>query len=99
MDTITEPISATSISGAEIVDHLCSQIADKLSRSGDLRPTDAYRSYSARVTIDLQLADVDHVEIADEIVIGTPHPEQPSKQIVVAVPEKRYYTPRNRAHT
>ena len=96
MDTLTEPISAATISGVEVIDDVCARIADRLSRSGNLRLTDAYRTYSAKITIELQLADIDQVEIAEQIVIGTPHPEQRSEHITVDVPEKRYYTPRNR---
>jgi hypothetical protein len=66
MDATTEPIIvAASISGAEVIDQLCSHIAEKLSCSGDLRHSDAYRTFSAKVTIELQLADIDQVEITE----------------------------------
>jgi hypothetical protein len=101
MEPNSEPITvaAASISGTEVIEDLCARIADKLSRSGDLRPTDAYRTYSAKITIELQLVDIDQIEIAEQMVIGTPDPEQPSEHITVAIPEKRYYTPRNRTAT
>ena len=94
---LMEPISvASSITGSDVIEDLCAHIADKLTRTGDLRPVDSYRCYAARVIIDLQLMDVNQVEIAEQMVIGTPRPDVRSEQITVDVPEKRYYTPRNR---
>jgi hypothetical protein len=47
-----EPVSVVAtIGGADIIDDHCNRIADKLSHSGDLRSTDAYRTYSGKIDI------------------------------------------------
>lgn len=88
METL-EPIMAVSgevmISGVSIVNDLCDKIAEKLERSCDLRSTDAYRSYAARVSITLQLIDVDTTEVAAQVDIGTMDPAQPTEHVSIDV--------------
>ena len=40
------------ISGSEIVYDLCDRIAEKLSKSCDLRQSDSYAGYSAKITVE-----------------------------------------------
>ena len=84
LEKVMEPIVVPgSISGADVIDDLCVRIAEKLSLSGDLRTTDAYRNYSATVRIDLQLVDIDPVSISAKVAVGTIDPRQPSRAITV----------------
>jgi len=79
MGSSLEPITAISvpghISGTGIIDDLCNRIAEWLSRSCDLRATDAYAGYSAKVSIELQLADVDTTEVRADVALGTIDPK------------------------
>jgi len=66
------------ISGASVIDDLCSRIGDRLARNCDLRPTDSYDSYSAKVTIELSLVDVDTAKVTETITVGQmPQPPKP----------------------
>lgn len=55
------------ISGAAIIDDLCQRIRDRLSRDCSLSQSDAYAGYAARVTVELQLKDVDITEVAPSL--------------------------------
>ena len=46
------------ISGSAIIDDLRRRIGEQLSRSCDLRSSDAYNGYSAKVSVEIQLLDV-----------------------------------------
>lgn len=68
-----EPINVESrLSGSAIIDDLCNRIAERLACNGDLREVDSYRGYSARVTVELKLQDVDTVEARTEVIVGPP---------------------------
>jgi hypothetical protein len=71
------------ISGDRIIDDLLNRIADRLERTGDLRPTDCYNGYAARVRIDLQLADIYPAEVSTEIAMGTLDAKRPSLTITL----------------
>lgn len=97
MGTFTmEPVAVPGrISGAAIIDDLCNRIAEKLSRGCDLRQTDSYSSYSARVTVELSLVDVDTTQVSQQITVGNrPEPartEMPFERITpqyVAPPQR-----------
>jgi hypothetical protein len=75
-----------SVSGAEIVTDLLDRLAEKLLAFDSLRESDAYGSYSARVTVELQLVDVYPVTVAAAIQVGTVDPQQPSRTIALDVP-------------
>jgi hypothetical protein len=88
LEPIMEAIDVDGqISGLDVIDDLCCQIAAKLARHCDLRATDAYSGYSAKVQIELQLTDLDTVGVSAQMVIGTPNPSQPFQQIAVDVPQ------------
>ena len=90
-EKITEALTAPpAITGTGVIEDLCSRIAQKLALNCDLRSTDAYRSYSATVQITMRLEDVADTEVTDQIAIGTIHPDLPSEQITVDVPERVY---------
>lgn len=87
MATLTPVQSITvsgTINGPAIINDLCNRIADKLERSNELRPVDAYRSYAARVTIDLQLVDIDTNSIATEVSVGNIDPGQKTQSITLS---------------
>jgi hypothetical protein len=71
------------IDGATIIDDLCSRIADRLARSGDLRAVDSYSRYSAKVQIELQLQDLDRVEVSSDLNVGTLNPHLASQHITL----------------
>lgn len=73
------------ISGAEVIADLCDRIAEQLGKSCDLRQTDSYAGYSAAVTVQLQLIDVDTTQVVAGIVVGAHNAQQPSQRIAVNV--------------
>jgi hypothetical protein len=77
------PSSAQTISGTSIITDLCNRIAEKLYRSGDLRSVDAYSSYAAKVSIELQLVDIDTANIDTEVAVGVMNPDLPSRHILI----------------
>jgi hypothetical protein len=72
-----------AISGTVIIDDLLNRIGDRLARDCSLRSTDAYRAYSARVTVELQLHDVYEAEVTAEVQVGSIDGQQASQQIVI----------------
>src|SRR5262249_21165223 len=71
LNAIMEPVQVQgTITGTGIIDDLLFRLGEKLSRSCDLRATDAYKSYSAKVVVELQLQDVDRVEALNERAVG-----------------------------
>jgi len=69
------------ISGTAIVADLLHRIGDKLAQSCDLRMTDAYGGYAAKVSIELQLLDCYPVAVNAQVAVGTIHPLRPSRHI------------------
>jgi hypothetical protein len=91
MEATLEPILEAvaipgRISGAEVICDLLDRIGERLSRSCDLRPSDSYAAYSAKVTVELSLVDVDTVEVVQQIAVGTPDSQQPTQPITLEVP-------------
>lgn len=90
MDTLTTNTeivdAALPISGGDVVQDLLDRLAEKLLSSDSLRGTDAYQSYSACVTVTLQLVDVYPVEVAAEVQVGTIDPQRPAKTMAFALP-------------
>jgi len=72
-------------SGDQIVDDVCLRIADRLSKDCNLRSSDSYRSYSARVRVDLWLQDVDTTEVNAHLTIGPAESAPPTRTITVGV--------------
>jgi hypothetical protein len=70
------------ISGQDVIDDLCDRIAERLSKSCDLRVTDSYGAYTAKVTISLTLEDMGVVEVHEQMIIGSPD-ATPSEHIVI----------------
>jgi hypothetical protein len=77
---------AGSISGTEVVNDLLDRVAEKLMRFDCLRSTDSYQSYSARVTVELQLTDFDTSTVSTGIEVGTIDPAQPSTLAAISLP-------------
>jgi hypothetical protein len=71
------------ISGVEVINDLCDRIAERLTKSCDLREVDSYSGYAAKVQIELQLVDLGPVEVSAEIQVGTMNPSQPSERITL----------------
>jgi hypothetical protein len=87
MEAIMEPVAVPGrISGQEVINDLLDRLAEKLATSCDLRSSDSYAAYSARVQIELQLTDVDTVSASQQITVGTLDAEQRSQRITVNVP-------------
>jgi hypothetical protein len=71
------------VTGLHVIDDLLARIEGALLRTGDLRSVDSYASYSAKVTIQLQLVDINQTEIKTEVNVGTIEREQPFKVIAL----------------
>jgi hypothetical protein len=87
-DTLTPNMAVDvprTVSGEQIVDDVCLQIADRLSRDCNLRGSDSYASYSARIRVDLWLQDVDTTEVNADVVIGQAEAAPPSRTIAMGV--------------
>jgi hypothetical protein len=91
---VSEAISVPGrINGHQIIDDLLRRIGERLSRNCDLRESDSYSSFSARVVIDLSLVDVDRVSVVTDMVIGTSPASAPAPP--VAKPTKSPLEPTN----
>jgi hypothetical protein len=88
MPEILEPLDTaeTGMSGVEVIDDLLNRLGEALSQSCDLRGTDAYSSYAARVTVELQLQDIDRVEVRETLVIGDYDRAKPSRPFHIELP-------------
>lgn len=89
MSTTLEPVmTAISvpgwISGSAIIDDLLHRIREKLESNCDLRATDCYRSYSAKVFVELQLTDIDTVTVGAEVHVGAFDPALKVERIALA---------------
>jgi hypothetical protein len=71
------------ISGGAVIDDLIRRIVDKLEKSGDLRAVDSYAGYAARVSISLQLVDLNKTEVNADINVGVIDPQQPVRQVAL----------------
>ena len=84
---ILEPVTvAGRISGHEVIADLLDRVAEKLPASCDLRPSDSYSGYSAKVSIELQLVDVDQTEVVTEVGVGAMNPQLESQHITLSAP-------------
>src|SRR5580693_3671195 len=90
MATITPILEAVAvpgrISGREVINDLLDRLAEKLAASCDLRSSDSYSSYSAKVSVEIQLSDVDTIEASRQITVGTLDAERLSQKIAMNVP-------------
>lgn len=73
------------MTGADVIDDICENIRQSLSRDCHLRQTDSYARYTAKATVELQLEDIDSHAVSFDVAIGTIKPEQPSKQITLSL--------------
>jgi hypothetical protein len=78
-----------SMSGENILSDLLDRIAERLILTNSLRAVDCYRSYSAKVVIDLQLDDIDSMDAHAELQVGSIDPEMPSQRVVLDTPGGR----------
>jgi hypothetical protein len=82
-----EPVEMTgAVSGSDVIQDLLDRVGERLSLCNDLRPTDSYSAYAARVTVEIQLTDVAPVEVTAHVAVGSIDPRQPSQQITLNVP-------------
>jgi hypothetical protein len=58
------------LSGVELIEDLCVQIAEAPSKSTELAGTNSYQRYGAKVSVTLKLEDVDSTEVKKLIVAG-----------------------------
>jgi len=73
----------TELSGEEVVLDLLERVAVALRANCYLRKTDAYRAYSAKVVVEVQLDDLDPQSAKMQLEIGNHDPARPSRRIVV----------------
>jgi hypothetical protein len=65
------------ISGDRIITDLLGRIEAVLVRTGDLRAVDCYHGYSAKISIRLQVHDLDTNEVSTEVAVGSFDPQKP----------------------
>jgi hypothetical protein len=65
MDTCSFPLA-----GDELIEDVAACLVEGLKGDCDLRPVDAYESYSARITIELQLNSLGIRQIDKTIIVG-----------------------------
>lgn len=88
-----------TITGSEIIADICSRIVNELGKSCHLRETDSYGGYSAKVTVEIQLRDIDPVTVEASLTIGNHNSATPSRRIVVEIPAVSPTTARERSGT
>lgn len=75
-----------SLSGEDIIDDVCSRIAEELSRSVHLRRTDSYVGFTGKILVELQLDDyVNHETARHQLVIGEHDPARPSRRFEIEI--------------
>jgi hypothetical protein len=79
---VAETEFVAGLSGLEIINDVLGQVRKALESSCDLRESDNYgRGYSAKVTLSLQLFDMDVAKIESETIL------QPTKELLAKTPE------------
>ena len=78
MNEPIELLSGEELSSSEIINDLLRQVDDALSKNANLQETNAYRSYTAEIKIEIQLNDVDVQHMNEKITIGCLDAGRPS---------------------
>jgi hypothetical protein len=94
-----EPIEPpeTELTGEEIIEDAASRLVEALRRSCYLTATCAYRSYSGRITAELQLSDFDTTTVTATAVIVNPDPARPNEHFAVEIPTASHAIVRERS--
>jgi hypothetical protein len=72
-----------ALSGEEVIIDLCSQLAERLRRDCNLRPSDAYPSgYRGNIRVHLELFGMDQVSVEAEIPISVGKPEGTADRVI-----------------
>lgn len=77
--------SGAGLSGPDLIEDVCTQLAETLRDHPDLRSSDSHERYSARVEVQLRLHDVDEKTIERAIVVGHPDSDGVHRSITVAI--------------
>lgn len=77
---------AVELTGEEIVEDACCRLAAELMRSCHLSATSAYRRYSGKIILELQLEDFDTTGVSATVTVGNPDPGRPSQRFEVDIP-------------
>jgi hypothetical protein len=84
LEPIMEAVSVPgTISGSEIVDDVCSRIADRLSRDCNLRASDCYGGYAFTASVEIQLLDVYPVTVSAQVAVGALNRQLPSQHVAL----------------
>lgn len=87
METTSELLgSAAGLSGADVIESICNQLAAALANDPDLRPSDSHERYSAKVEVHLRLHDIDEKMIEKTIVVGEPDSDVETRSIRLEIP-------------
>jgi hypothetical protein len=82
-----EPLCpAAPLGGEDVATDICTLVWEYLRGQQNLLASDAYQSYSAKVTVELQLQDIDRVDLSKTIVIGALDPAKPTHTVEIAIP-------------
>ena len=87
MNEPIEVLSGEELSSSEIINDLLRQVENALSKNANLQETNAYRSYTAEIEIEIQLNDVDVQHMNEKITIGCLDAGRPSIPFEVEIPE------------
>jgi len=86
-ERIAEPISMVEqISGPEIIGDLLSNIESALAGRCYLLPSDAYAGYAAKISIAIQLQDIDSRRVERSIIVGEPEAGRLSLPVEMEIP-------------
>jgi len=78
--------SAAGLSGPDLIEDLCCQIAAALANDPDLRESDSHERYSATVEVQLRLHDIDEKRLERTIIVGEPDSDGASHTIALEIP-------------
>lgn len=86
-----------TLSGVEIAEDLANCLVEGLRNNADLRPTDAFSGYAAKIKVELQLQDVDRITVSQIISVDTLNSEIPATTVEIVVPQADALTVRERS--
>jgi hypothetical protein len=74
------------LSGVEILEDIAQCLVEGLRNNCDLRASDAFASYAAKITVELYLHDTDTQKLDKSIIVGEPASLPPTHTATVEMP-------------
>lgn len=85
-ETVAIEPAETELAGPAIIEDLVNRIAAELERSCHLSANCAYRAYSGKATLELQVEDVDAIKVSAAMTVGIHDPGRESRRFEIEIP-------------